>query len=58
MIFFFFFFFTGISPDEPKRRGEATTPEHYGTTVPLLLKGKERRPLNQLRTGVNAHKAT
>lgn len=54
----FFFVFTGISPDEPKRRGEATTPEHYGTTVPLLLKGKERRPVNQLRTGVNAHKAT
>ncbi|XP_073337992.1 disintegrin and metalloproteinase domain-containing protein 12 isoform X1 [Pagrus major] len=38
----------GSSPDNPKRRGEATKPERYGTTVPLLLKGKERRPLNQL----------
>lgn len=54
----FFFFFTGIRPDKPKQRGEETTPEHYGTTVPLLLKGTERRPLNQLRTGVNACKAT
>uniref|UniRef100_A0A671UNZ6 ADAM metallopeptidase domain 12 n=1 Tax=Sparus aurata TaxID=8175 RepID=A0A671UNZ6_SPAAU len=31
----------GSSPD-------ATKPERYGTTVPLLLKGKERRPLSQL----------
>lgn len=46
-----FFFFTGSSPD-------ATKPERYGTTVPLLLKGKERRPLSQLAARVNAHKAT
>ncbi|KAM8739058.1 disintegrin and metalloproteinase domain-containing protein 12 isoform 2-T2 [Acanthopagrus schlegelii] len=38
----------GSSPDDPKPRVDATKPERYGTTVPLLLKGKERRPLNQL----------
>ncbi|XP_036979419.1 disintegrin and metalloproteinase domain-containing protein 12 isoform X2 [Acanthopagrus latus] len=38
----------GSSPDDPKPQVDATKPERYGTTVPLLLKGKERRPLNQL----------
>ncbi|TMS04605.1 Disintegrin and metalloproteinase domain-containing protein 12, partial [Larimichthys crocea] len=38
----------GNSPDEPKQRGEASKPERYETTVPLLLKGNERRPLWQL----------
>lgn len=52
------FFFTGSSPDDPKPRVDATKPERYGTTVPLLLKGKERRPLDQLAARVNAHKAT
>ncbi|XP_041804030.1 disintegrin and metalloproteinase domain-containing protein 12 [Chelmon rostratus] len=41
----------GRSPEEPKQRGEATRPVRYGTTVPLLLKGKERRPLCQLMAG-------
>lgn len=52
---FLFFFITGNSPDEPKQRGEASKPERYETTVPLLLKGNERRPLWQL--AVNTHKA-
>ncbi|TNN50336.1 hypothetical protein EYF80_039464 [Liparis tanakae] len=38
----------GSSPDEAKRRGEAPERERYGTTVPLLLKGEERRPFFQL----------
>ncbi|XP_019124860.2 disintegrin and metalloproteinase domain-containing protein 12 isoform X1 [Larimichthys crocea] len=38
----------GNSTDEPKQRGEASKPERYETTVPLLLKGNERRPLWQL----------
>ncbi|XP_051233905.1 disintegrin and metalloproteinase domain-containing protein 12 isoform X2 [Dicentrarchus labrax] len=41
----------GSSSDKPKQRGEATKTERYGTTVPLLLKGKERRPLCQLPAG-------
>lgn len=49
---------TGSSPDKAKQRGEATDPERYETTVPLLLKGKERRPFSQLTAGVNTHKAT
>ncbi|XP_042358344.1 disintegrin and metalloproteinase domain-containing protein 12 [Plectropomus leopardus] len=40
----------GSSPDKAKQRGEATKPDRYGTTVPLLLKGKERRPFLQLTT--------
>ncbi len=51
-------FFAGSSPDKPKQQGEATKPEHHGTTVPLLLKGKERRPISQLKAGVNTHKST
>ncbi|XP_070834081.1 disintegrin and metalloproteinase domain-containing protein 12 isoform X2 [Chaetodon trifascialis] len=41
----------GSSPEETKQSREATKPERYGTTVPLLLKGKERRPLCQLTAG-------
>nr|XP_046257960.1 disintegrin and metalloproteinase domain-containing protein 12 isoform X2 [Scatophagus argus] len=41
----------GSSPDKHKQRGEPAKPESYGTTVPLLLKGKERRPLSQLKAG-------
>ncbi|XP_078129812.1 disintegrin and metalloproteinase domain-containing protein 12 [Sander vitreus] len=41
----------GSSPDKAKQRGEATDPERYETTVPLLLKGKERRPFSQLTAG-------
>ncbi|XP_076599256.1 disintegrin and metalloproteinase domain-containing protein 12 isoform X2 [Chaetodon auriga] len=41
----------GSSPEDPKQPREATKPERYGTTVPLLLKGKERRPLCQLTAG-------
>ncbi|XP_068576844.1 disintegrin and metalloproteinase domain-containing protein 12 isoform X1 [Cebidichthys violaceus] len=33
----------GSSPDKAKQRGE-----RYGTTVPLLLQGEERRPFSQL----------
>ncbi|KAF3841975.1 hypothetical protein F7725_023926 [Dissostichus mawsoni] len=39
------------SPDKAKQRGEAARPERYGTTVPLLLKGEERRPFFQRTTG-------
>uniref|UniRef100_A0A3Q1GTX0 ADAM metallopeptidase domain 12 n=1 Tax=Acanthochromis polyacanthus TaxID=80966 RepID=A0A3Q1GTX0_9TELE len=41
----------GSSPDKAERRGEETRPQRYGTTVPLLLKDKERRPLGQLTAG-------
>ncbi|XP_049456601.1 disintegrin and metalloproteinase domain-containing protein 12 isoform X2 [Epinephelus fuscoguttatus] len=41
----------GSSPDKAKQRGEAIKPNRYGTTVPLLLKGKERRPFLQLTAG-------
>ncbi|XP_018552431.1 disintegrin and metalloproteinase domain-containing protein 12 isoform X2 [Lates calcarifer] len=41
----------GSIPDEAKQRGEATKPERRGTTVPLLLRGKELRPLSQLTAG-------
>ncbi|KAG7228591.1 hypothetical protein INR49_013277 [Caranx melampygus] len=41
----------GSSPDKAKRRGEGTRPERRGTTVPLLLRGKEHRPLSQLTPG-------
>ncbi|XP_054874838.1 disintegrin and metalloproteinase domain-containing protein 12 isoform X2 [Amphiprion ocellaris] len=41
----------GSSADEVERRGEATKPQRYGTTVPLMLKGKEHRPLSQLTAG-------
>lgn len=47
------FFFSGFSQAEHNQQGETTIPDHYETTVPLLLKGKEYRPLNQLRNGVN-----
>ncbi|XP_069395074.1 disintegrin and metalloproteinase domain-containing protein 12 isoform X2 [Paralichthys olivaceus] len=39
------------SPEKAKQRGEANKQERRGTTVPLLLKGKERRPLHQLIAG-------
>ncbi|XP_038593571.1 disintegrin and metalloproteinase domain-containing protein 12 isoform X2 [Micropterus salmoides] len=38
----------GSSPDKSKRQGEAFKPQRIKTTVPLLLKGNERRPLCQL----------
>ena len=46
------------SPDKAEQGGEANKQERRGTTVPLLLKGKERRPLSQLTPGVNTHKVT
>ncbi|XP_062257686.1 disintegrin and metalloproteinase domain-containing protein 12 [Platichthys flesus] len=39
------------SPDQAEQGGEANKQERRGTTVPLLLKGKERRPLSQLTPG-------
>ncbi|XP_034464776.1 disintegrin and metalloproteinase domain-containing protein 12 isoform X2 [Hippoglossus hippoglossus] len=39
------------SPDKAEQGGEANKQERRGTTVPLLLKGKERRPLSQLTPG-------
>ncbi|XP_041866767.1 disintegrin and metalloproteinase domain-containing protein 12 isoform X2 [Melanotaenia boesemani] len=41
----------GNSPDKAERLGDATKPQHYETTIPLLLKGKESRPLSQLMSG-------
>ncbi|KAF7665878.1 hypothetical protein LDENG_00131080 [Lucifuga dentata] len=38
-------------PDKPEWQGSTTKPDRYETTVPLLLKGKERRPLSQLGNG-------
>ncbi|XP_028278923.1 disintegrin and metalloproteinase domain-containing protein 12-like isoform X2 [Parambassis ranga] len=38
----------GSGPDKTEHRREAARPQRYGTTVPLLLKGKEYRPLSQL----------
>lgn len=45
---------TGSHPDGDKPRGEAAPTENYESTIPLLLKGKDPRPLSQLRTGVRA----
>ncbi|XP_035028203.2 disintegrin and metalloproteinase domain-containing protein 12 isoform X2 [Hippoglossus stenolepis] len=39
------------SPDKAEQGGEANKQERRGTTVPLLLKGKEHRPLSQLTPG-------
>ncbi|CAB1417586.1 unnamed protein product [Pleuronectes platessa] len=39
------------SPDQAEQGGEANKQERRGTTVPLLLKGKERRPLSLLTPG-------
>lgn len=50
--FYFIFFLTGNSPYKTEQQEELTKP-HHETTVPLLLKGLERRPLSQLRSGVN-----
>lgn len=44
--------FTGSSPDMAKQQEEAIKLERYRTTVPLLLTGKERRPLSHLTAGV------
>ncbi|XP_005914230.1 disintegrin and metalloproteinase domain-containing protein 12 isoform X2 [Haplochromis burtoni] len=41
----------GSSPDKAEQSGEATRPQTYETAIPLLLKGKERRPLSQLTSG-------
>ncbi|XP_071336448.1 disintegrin and metalloproteinase domain-containing protein 12 isoform X2 [Trachinotus anak] len=41
----------GSSPDKAEQRGEETKPERRGTTVPLLLRGTEHRPLSQLTAG-------
>ncbi|XP_034753703.1 disintegrin and metalloproteinase domain-containing protein 12 isoform X1 [Etheostoma cragini] len=41
----------GSCPDKGKQQGEATKLERYETTVPLLLKGNERRPFLQLTAG-------
>nr|XP_020460047.1 disintegrin and metalloproteinase domain-containing protein 12-like isoform X1 [Monopterus albus] len=38
----------GSSPDKSKQRGEGIKSERHGTTVPLLLKGEEPRPLSEL----------
>ncbi|KAM8859240.1 disintegrin and metalloproteinase domain-containing protein 12 isoform 1-T1 [Spinachia spinachia] len=43
----------GSGPDEAKRREAATRTERYGTTVPLLLKGEERRPFSHLAARCN-----
>lgn len=45
---------TGSHPDGNKPRGEAAPTENYESTIPLLLKGKDPRPLSQLRTRVRA----
>ncbi|XP_069548923.1 disintegrin and metalloproteinase domain-containing protein 12 isoform X2 [Brachyistius frenatus] len=41
----------GSSPDKADQHGEAAKPQRHGTTVPLVLRGKERRPLSQLTAG-------
>ncbi|XP_026045156.1 disintegrin and metalloproteinase domain-containing protein 12 isoform X4 [Astatotilapia calliptera] len=41
----------GSSPDKAEQSGEATRPQTYETAIPLLLKGKELRPLSQLTSG-------
>ncbi|XP_029926951.1 disintegrin and metalloproteinase domain-containing protein 12 [Myripristis murdjan] len=38
----------GSGPDKVEWQGSAVKPQHYGTTVPQLLEGKEFRPLSQL----------
>lgn len=45
---------TGSHPDGNKPRGEAAPTENYESTIPLLLQGKDPRPLSQLRTRVRA----
>ncbi|XP_030603289.1 disintegrin and metalloproteinase domain-containing protein 12 isoform X2 [Archocentrus centrarchus] len=41
----------GSSPDKAEQSVEASRPQTYETTIPLLLKGKELRPLSQLTSG-------
>ncbi|KAM9726799.1 disintegrin and metalloproteinase domain-containing protein 12 isoform 2-T2 [Menidia menidia] len=41
----------GSSPDEAKQQGDTAKPQRYETTVPLMLKGKEHRPLSLLTSG-------
>ncbi|XP_058508298.1 disintegrin and metalloproteinase domain-containing protein 12 isoform X2 [Solea solea] len=40
-----------VGPEEAKQQAGTNQPQRHETTVPLLLKGKERRPLNQLKAG-------
>lgn len=53
----FFVFSTESFADKTEQQGHAAKPERYGTTVPLLLKGKDSEPLSHLTPGVNTHKA-
>ncbi|KAG7512547.1 disintegrin and metalloproteinase domain-containing protein 12-like isoform X2 [Solea senegalensis] len=40
-----------VGPEEAKQQAGTNQPQRHETTVPLLLKGKELRPLNQLKAG-------
>uniref|UniRef100_A0A8C7Z7P9 ADAM metallopeptidase domain 12b n=1 Tax=Oryzias sinensis TaxID=183150 RepID=A0A8C7Z7P9_9TELE len=42
----------GSHPDKTEQLGDETKPQRHETTVPLMLKGKERRPLSMLTSGV------
>ncbi|XP_037553559.1 disintegrin and metalloproteinase domain-containing protein 12 [Nematolebias whitei] len=42
----------GSAPDKSEQQEESTKTQRHETTVPLLLKGIERRPLSQLRPGI------
>ncbi|XP_029962818.1 disintegrin and metalloproteinase domain-containing protein 12 [Salarias fasciatus] len=42
----------GSSPDGAEHHEKAARPQRSGTTIPLVLKGKERRPLSQLVAGM------
>ncbi|MED6294443.1 hypothetical protein CHARACLAT_021129, partial [Characodon lateralis] len=44
--------FTGSTPDKAKQQEDAAKPHRHETTVPLMLKGKERKPLSQLNPGI------
>ncbi|KAM6915932.1 disintegrin and metalloproteinase domain-containing protein 12 [Xenentodon cancila] len=42
----------GSSPDKTEQPGDVTNPRRYETTVPLIVKGEDRRPLSQLPSGI------
>lgn len=47
-------FVTGSHPDGHKPAGEAAPADNYESTIPLILKGQDPRPLSQLWTRVRA----
>lgn len=49
---------TGSHPDKTEQLGDETKPQRHETTIPQILKGKERRPLSMLTSGVSIKATT